>query len=489
MPLVSGQKMSFLNQGILELIIGRMAQFVFGLGIIKVGTHYLGEADLGNFFLLTAIMGYFSLVFINPIGVFFNRMLHSWREEKILKRRLIQYNLFILFVSFILVPVIIYIMGFSFQFSKYQNILTVGTIAISVFVNTWFFTLVPMLNMFGERRQFVILTNMALLLNIAISFLFVFFYRLSPITFLLSQTISQLLLIIPSIKILSKKGILLGRNVFQDETSRTSLLKEVLSFSSPLLIVTFFSWFQGEGFRFLVESIFSVEMVGIVVLGLMLSQKIGTAVEGIVHQTLLPIFYSQIKTKDPLIIENSGQLLVDYGLIPLLVTAFGTFLFSHSILALFANDSYVQSLFFIGIGAWTFFFRSLSALIGHLSHISLKTKKLIYPNVCSSIALSIFLIAIKKNSYSIYSVGYALLFCYFINLIITFIAMKKIVKVSLLTKRIVKSFLGNSLFSAIFYVVKFNIKNIYIDGILLLFFIALNSQEIYHFLSFKENSK
>ena len=177
-----------INNELLTLIIGRLLQVIIMLVTIRISTKYLDANEIGNLYLIVSITSFFGLFFLNPIGQYINRKTHEWYESGQLLNSFYVYNLYILSVSIISIPIIYIFIYFGIAKS-------IGFIELSLFIvlfiyfNTWNKTIIPTINMLGGRVMFVILTLFTQILSLLLAYVLILVYAPKGIFWFLGQTI------------------------------------------------------------------------------------------------------------------------------------------------------------------------------------------------------------------------------------------------------------------------------------------------------------
>ena len=155
-----------MDRVLLIVSAGRVVQILLAILNIKISTTYLDSSQMGTFFILMAILTYFGLTFISPIGNFLNRRLHTWKNERSIGVNLIRYNLYILAISLLAIPLLYLARQWGNLLGDLPLQALFLTIPLGVYVTTWSTTLNPSLNLLNHRIAFVVLTNLTLLAEV-----------------------------------------------------------------------------------------------------------------------------------------------------------------------------------------------------------------------------------------------------------------------------------------------------------------------------------
>ena len=85
----------------LLILFGRAAQILLLFATIKIATTILLPSELAKVYLMTSLFTFFALIFINPIGMFINRRIHSWNNAGIVKKYFNYFWLYLISISLV----------------------------------------------------------------------------------------------------------------------------------------------------------------------------------------------------------------------------------------------------------------------------------------------------------------------------------------------------------------------------------------------------
>ena len=77
-----------MNKHLVIISLGRLSQMIIMFLTYRVLSSVLSVPDMGVYYFLLSISAAFGLIYANPIGMYANRMLHSWKEHGVLLRNL-----------------------------------------------------------------------------------------------------------------------------------------------------------------------------------------------------------------------------------------------------------------------------------------------------------------------------------------------------------------------------------------------------------------
>jgi hypothetical protein len=132
-------------------IIGRCCQFLLIIFSIKILTNTITPYEYGVYGIAMASIAIFSYILIGPLGLTINRNIHQWSSEGYLKKILIKFALYSLFVAALTAAIISFI----------GNSSLLGYIAIFAYMYSYTiaYTLIPNLNILGKSFEFIALLN------------------------------------------------------------------------------------------------------------------------------------------------------------------------------------------------------------------------------------------------------------------------------------------------------------------------------------------
>ncbi|WP_290700158.1 hypothetical protein [Amphritea sp.] len=415
-----------INTELKVLAIGRVFQVVIALAIIKVATQLLDAAEMGNFYLITSVTGFFGLFLVNPIGQYINRKTHRWFDESKLLNVLFLYNIYLLFISFfsVLVVWLLFYLGVGRGFDLFHMSICV---AVFVYFNSCNQTLIPMLNMLGKRLPFVLFTLISQLLYLIIAYALVIVFEAKAVYWFLGQGIAFGISAIGSYVYFVKKVQYNFSFANAVKMINLSSFSYIYKFSFPLSIGVLFFWLQTQSYGILVEKYLGSEFLGFLGVGLVVAMAVSSSFESLTMQYLYPKIYKSMDND----LEFSVMISKVINLIVPIYFFLAIFLSFQALflVAILVDEKYVGSYVYTIFGAWIAFFTMSSNILANIAHAKLKTKELIYSHVTGGITAVVFLIiSVDSGNYELY-VPSSLLFASALAFIVMLFRMNKIVKV------------------------------------------------------------
>ncbi len=420
-----------INYELSILIVGRIFQIIIAFVIIKLATKFLVASEMGNFYLIVSIAGFFGLFLVGPIGLYINRKTHQWHKEENLLNVFYLYNYYILFLAFSSMG-IIYILNCFAVGNNIEVFYLSFFMALYIICHTWNQTIIPMINMLEGRIAFVVFTLSTQILFLALSYLFINILGAKGLFWFLGQGVAFGIVAFLGIIYFTRKI----QNNFSLKKSHNMInmdnVKNLFVFSLPLAVSALFFWLQSQSYSLIIEKNIGSGFLGYFGVGMAVALAISSAFETIVMQYLYPQMYKNMNDEDKfqIIISNIINLIIPiYFLLAIFLSFFASY-----INVILVDEQYYNSYCFIIFGAWIAFFRMSSNIISNIAHSKMKTRKLILPNIIGAlIAVFGVILATQSENYQYY-IPIALLISGMVSFIIMYIKMNNLVKINIIAK-------------------------------------------------------
>jgi len=387
----------------LVITIGRFIQFMLLFAALKMATTLMPPAQMAKVYLITSLFSIVALIFINPIGMFINRRIHSWNNGGGIENYFQLFWLYLLIVcviTYVVLEVLINVKLIQFHSDTgWIAAIVVGTL-FSATVNQ---TVIPGLNLLGYRNWFIGLT------------------LATGVVCLLAST-----LLVELIKAKAEywqSGIIfgnflvacLGWKIFYrriNKKKNTAILTKhhaivLLKFALPIAVAVGLGWVQTQSYRFMMESSLGLHSLGLFAAGYGISAGLISAFESIFTTYLQPMFYKQVS--NDIVVEQSSAWNDYAGAIfpSLILVGFIVIATAPELTRVMLGPQYQSSYQFIVWGVIAEMARVASGVYGMVAHARMKTKLLLAPNLVGAI-LSITLIWWLMPKYGSSGVGTAL---------------------------------------------------------------------------------
>ncbi len=363
-----------MNRDLLIITAGRVIQIAIGLLSVRVFTSLLSTAEVGNLYLVNAIFGFFGFALISPVGLFLNRRLHPWAEERTVLDHWTLYGLYLALLAMISAAIVWSahaLAGVGAGIAGKELILLISGMVFFLTLNQ---TVIPSLNLLHHRLSFVVFTILTLGGGLVASVLVVLSGEATAIGWIGGQLLSQA--VFAGIALIYFMRISGSRFSFKKVISASSLIsfKGVIAFALPLAATNCFFWAQNQSYRLIIENRLGLEFLGMIGLGLSIASNISSAVEGIVHQLYMPGFYRDLASADTVGRAAAFNSLVQRTLpLFLSVTMFVTCL-APFLMNILADRLFSGAAFFLICGAWIELARMTTNLLAMAAQAEMQTR-------------------------------------------------------------------------------------------------------------------
>ncbi|WP_027849706.1 hypothetical protein [Marinospirillum minutulum] len=364
--------MSFFKSDLFILAFGKLIHLVFMFSAIKVYTTLLPDSEVGNLILILSVTMFFSLVFINPVGVFINRKLNKWVAEDTVWVALFAFNFYVLLISIfsLFVPAALN----YFKIGSNINSLYFSFILFFFIIfNTWNQTIIPALNLLFYRKEFVFFTLFSVFMYVSLAAIFVYFIEAKAHFWLLGQIIGLGLGAIISTVYLYRKIPNTSVQLFRISTEGIS---GVFRFSSFIAISTVLLWFSGNAYKFVIEYNYGPEALAYIGLALTLAFSLVGAIETVVLQVYHAPYYSKISSTSSYLERSAAFQELINNTIPVVFGSILALIAALPYLLVFLTDPRFYSILIYVIPATIFeFFRVMTNILGHAAQSEYKTSQ------------------------------------------------------------------------------------------------------------------
>jgi O-antigen/teichoic acid export membrane protein len=438
-----------MNKAALIITLGRVIQMMIALVSVRIYTSMLSTGEVGNLYLINSLFGFFGLALINPVGMYMNRKMHRWSEEKTILNRFVIFNLFLTIVTICSVGIIFLLHRYGKVGSLIPLSVLVVFIMLSIYFTTWNQLIVPTLNLLNHRISFVGFTLLTLGLGLFFSILLVHGWEPTAVAWLSGQLTAQALVSVLAFLYLRK---LVGESDCHGGAASVVTrdnLGHVLNFVIPLAMTTFFMWMQNQSYRIVIEKMLGAEFLGSISLGIGVASSIAVAAESLIQQLYLPVFYKEINTQDgdqrTAAWNSLAQLTIPlYISLTIMVFCLAPFLVNILVSAKFSGI-YI----FVMFGAWSEFFRMTINTLTSVAHAEMRTRYLLRAYCVGGVlTLCGTYLGSMLPSYAV-AIPTLLLVSGFISMMIMYRDMRRLMPMKVGIRRIRKSILLSLPFAAV----------------------------------------
>ncbi|WP_301387404.1 oligosaccharide flippase family protein [Thalassolituus sp. UBA2590] len=429
-------KLGGIKTGVLALVVGKILQVSIALISVRLMTSYLSEVEVGKYYLVLAVMTLLNFGLLNAPGQYFNRKVIDYSLNGVLVSAsliLLFYRLLLILLGLAVTGVAYYALSLSqnFEIEPFYLVIALALLGGTTLVIS------NSINILGHRLAFVIINTAYLSLGLLFSVVLISFYQKSALAWYAGLAIGQLLLLIPSLYI-----------VFSLDKSRVGLqiyngdeFKRIVLFCAPLVVTLLLQWANNSGYRFVINDIYSVEVLAKVSVAIAVAAAIFGAIESLVNQYYLPLFYKDIthanKEERVAIFEDYFSRIIKIYLCILMFI----FVFSKSILVILVDPKFHGVWLLLSIAVIIEFSRAATNVLYWISQSELRTGGTAWPYAGG---LSLWLIILYSVDFTGYEWGIPLTIGVggAVTFSLMFISMRKLLPVGMsISKRYVASLL------------------------------------------------
>jgi len=422
------------------IFLGRITQALLALVALRVMTGMLSPEEVGRWSLLLAVTSFFVLGLVNPVGMFINRRLHAWVEFGRIKRYMLYYIVYLCFVS-LLAALLLYISSFVYEIVPNMEftwlvLLVCGSVVFATLNQTY----IPSLNLLGYRGWFVLLTLATVTTALVGSMLFVDWFKPTAEMWQLGQLVGQLLFALVGGGVFFHYAKKHKKNNSDESSNRITYAKLVLvfSFAWPLVLSVLFTWVQSQSYRFIVQDMIGLQLLGLFVVGYGVAASIIGVFESIISTYFIPSYYKRISSEDK---DEHALAWREYAsamLVGLMLTIAVVIAVSDELAFVLLDASFSQAAQYIVWGALAEAARVIVATYALLAHAGMDTKKLIIPNALAALSAPI-LVFLLVGVWAAHGLGMGLAIAGCVAIIASHVMLSKSFKVMVPWQKIMQA--------------------------------------------------
>lgn len=426
------------SSSVVIISVGRVVQIISGLVAVRLFTSYLSTAEVGNLYLVNSLSAFFGFTLLNPVGMYIHRKLNQWIADKTLLARFALYNFYIALVSLLSLPIVL-LLNRCFDVGGGANAgQLLLYVAIYLYVNTWNQTIVTTFNLMEHRISFVGYTIATTVIGLILSILLVFWSH-TAIWWLTGQVAAQV--VVTLVAFFHLRSIL-GEHVdlrrVRGEISGPDF-RQVMKFVAPLSVTTLLLWTQSQSYRMIIENRIGLEFLGQIGLGFSISANIAAAVESIVQQTYMPVFYREISTSNTdiraAVCNRLFQMTIPLYLgLSIFVSCLAPFL-----VTILTHGKFSGAYLYVIFGAWIELFRMITGILSTASHSEMKTGYLVKAYFLGGVIATAGVISATFGSRFDLLIPTALVISGMVTLMVMYRQMHRIIHVKVGIRDIVKA--------------------------------------------------
>jgi O-antigen/teichoic acid export membrane protein len=379
------------NNNLVAIVVGKALQIIIMLISIRIMTSILSEKEVGQNYLLLTILSLLNFVFWGPVSQFFSRKTLAWNESRNLNNVVSIMFLFRCFTALIS----LFIAYTIYYVSEYERYYTMTEFLTFIFISSvaiFSLLLLSTINMLGKQVLFTKLNVLLSILTLTLSVLIVRYIDDSAMSWLYGVAVSQIIMGFPLyIIVVNKQTFNIKKSL---ESIKLEQVKALLIFSAPITVTLFLQWGQNFSYRFMVEANYSIELLGMMGVGLAISTAIFSAVDNVACQFFNPIYFKGLTQTKPSDKMSRAKLWNLYSL-KMFSIYVSTLIFIIStapfLLKILVSEKFHNVYIFVMAGAVVEFCRVCCNAIYMISQSELKTKSTIIPYAIGYFSLIIML--------------------------------------------------------------------------------------------------
>lgn len=417
---------------------GRILQIIVSLLAVRVFTSLLSASEVGNLYLINSILALFGLALLNPVGMYFYRKLNRWVEEGEFWNRFLLFTAYIALVAFTSSFVVLFMQKVLGVGGGIDLSMLVLFVMAYLFFNTWNQTSIALLNFLDHRISFVLLS---LATSVGGLFCAAFLVNRYPsaLVWLSGLLAAQAMLTFAALAWLAKAV----RPTFHYQAVSAVVTPEnvgqIFRFILPLAFTTLLTWTQTQSYRLIVEQRIGLEFLGQIGLGLSIAANIAAAVESIVHQAYMPVFYREINSTDHDVrtaaCNRMFQMTIPLYLgLSLFVSCLAPFLVS-----ILAHGKFAGAFIFVIFGAWIELFRMITGILSTAAHSEMQTGYLVRAYLWGGLLAIIGVVAATFGSRHDLLIPSALLVSGIVTMAVMYRQMHRIIRVKVGIRTIIRA--------------------------------------------------
>jgi O-antigen/teichoic acid export membrane protein len=375
---------------LITIIIGRAAQFILALAMLRVATTLLSPEEMGKVSLVLTTIAFFAMFLVNPVGMFINRRLHAWQANGSARAYLERYAGYLIGVA-LLAAISLPLFNLSGLVNFGMPIgWIVALVCASLIFNTINQTSIPSLNMLGDTRGFVALSVATLAASFVCAVTLVETMQTSAQYWVLGLLLGQMLLAVVGTQMLFAKLGVHGVPATATPGIRGRHLQVLFDFAWPVALAAGLGWVQLQGYRYIMESHLGMAQLGLFVAGYSISAGMIAGFESILTAYFQPRLYRDANKDHPAEQAQAWRRYASAVIPSLILTVALIVLLAPEFTRILLGERFQGAASFVVWGALAEAARVLAGVYSLIAHVYMRTRWLIVPTAVGA-ALSIVL--------------------------------------------------------------------------------------------------
>lgn len=432
------------------IALGRFIQYALLLLTLRISTTLLQPDEMGKVSIVVTTVGFFSLFFINPVGMFINRRFLNWNAGAIAKKYLNYFWLYLALVSVIAAIISLGLVVFQVIDLGMHPFMILFLVGASLFFGTLNQVAIPTLNLLGYKRWFMGLTIATSLLSLLCATGLAIGLMKDAQFWLIGVLIGQAVVGLIGLLVFYQKL----KSSAETQANRSSLdadsIVRLLHFAWPIALAVGLGWVQSQAYRYQLTDDLGLAKLGLFVAGFGISSGLIAGFDSMVTTYFGPIFSRRLSHMDS---EHHGLIWQRYAnaVIPsLMLTGFLIIALAPELTKILLGPSYQTAGTFIVWGALAEVARTATGVYALGAHAKMNTRLLIVPNFFGAL-LAVVLVPLFAPLYSLQGIGAALFIAALGSLFASILVNRKHIAVTISIKQVTKALLMGAFLLALAY--------------------------------------
>lgn len=413
-------------------------QFLILAVTMRVASTLLSPVEFGKASLLVATTAFFAFFFINPIGMFVNRRLHSWQINGAARHYFFYYINYLFFIAIIAAVILYFVQLYGWLNSEIHFIWLATLVCGSIFFSTITLTAIPSLNLLGESSKFLVLTVAMAVSSLLFAIFFIYINKPAAQYWLMGQLVGQTVIGAIGVGLLYK-FLRTSQNSHKRSSIRNQQLRSLFSFAWPVAVAASLGWIQSQGYRYIIENNLGLMELGLFVAGYGVSAGLIAGFESILTTYFQPRMYRDVTMANLSDQEEAWRVYASSVIPPLILTVTFIMILAPELTQLFLGETFQSAEKYVVWGGLAECARVLIGVYSLIAHVFMRTKLLIFPNIIGAVS-SVILCIILMPGYGAIGVGIGLSISGFLIVLTMHIMLKRYIRSGLPNQPIALSF-------------------------------------------------
>lgn len=400
-----------IDNKISSIVISKFSQIIHLLLGIKALTFFLDPSSLGIYYIILTYVGFYNLILLNPPSNYLFRNLYEYINLSRLKENFFNffiYAFFIALLSFFLLLII------SVSNIIQMNIYLILTISVFIYLDCITRNMLNYLLVIDDYKYYGIYSLILNLGSLCVALVLLISFK-DLLYWFLGLTLFQLIIVPLLINKLPKEKYNFKINNYFDSVQ--------IKYITPLFLANIFIWFQSQGFRFLIENNYDLKILGLISVGLFVSNGIFATLESLMTQYFNPIIYKKMSSSE---VYDVIELLFQNSIIILTPIIFILTIFNDEIFLIVSSTEYFIASSILIYGGISEIIRIASNVLRYFTFKNKKTQLNLYGNIIGSISFLIAFFSMISFEYNfIKVVGFSLVISNLSTFILLIFSLKR----------------------------------------------------------------